>query len=91
MAHLNDSKSSKMKAALLTGAIDDMEVDYAMTLAGGVPGTDPTKTPVEWWMAFFDLVPVAAGHFNDRAFAWLGGLGHTGSLSDRWKKYWEAP
>jgi len=28
-------------------------------------------------------------NWNDAAFAYLGGLGHTGSLPDRWKSFWD--
>lgn len=94
MAHVNDAKFAKMFAAAqvgFTGTSDDMELFYAMFLAGGTPGVSPRTTTVEWWMDYFDDLLIPAGHFDDRAYAWLGGLGYTGTISDRWAQYWSAP
>ncbi len=94
MAHVSDAKYDKMYAVVAAGykgTVDDMDLFYAMFLAGGTPGVSERLTTLEWWMDYFDDLLIPAGHFNDRAFSWLGGLGYTGSISDRWAQYWSAP
>ena len=92
MSHINDDKYAKLLAALGGGAytgpqgINDMELAWLQAQAGVT-----AETIEDAWHDYWDQLVIAAGAFNDRAYAWLGGLGHTGNLSDRWASYWATP
>ena len=95
MSHLNDLKYAKLLAnlggALYTGpkGINDMELAWLKTQTG------VTADQIEdAWHQLWDAVtptPIPDGGFNDRAYAWLGGLGYTqGHINERWAAYWGA-
>jgi len=85
MAHVNDAKLATFELNLLkTGHINDLEVEALQLLHPSVT----SDVIDEAWHQYWDSQLVAAGQFNDRAFAWLGSLGHTDSLSDRWLEFW---
>jgi hypothetical protein len=92
MMAVNDDKFSKLLAALGGGAytgpqtVKDMELNWLKAQAGVT-----ANNIHDCWMEYWDNLVIAAGDFNDRAYAWLGGLGHTGDISDRWASYWAAP
>lgn len=83
--HVNDAKLAALRAELgvTGGQIDDLE--KAWLIQEGATG----ETTMDLW---YDYVSgfVSAGHINDMFYAWLGGLGYTGALSDRWLQYWNA-
>ena len=82
---LLDIKYQKLAAATgLNQSINDMENAW---LAGLTASTGSTP---DLWHTYLDAQLVPAGHLNDRQFAWLGGLGHTGTLQERWLSYWTA-
>lgn len=82
--HINDAKYNRLSTILAKdGHIDDLELEWLQSFTG------VTALDIEGaWHEFFNTLSIAAGNFNDRAFAWLEGLGRTGSLSDRWYAYW---
>ncbi len=95
MSHVNDLRFAKLLTQLGGGAytgpqsINDMELAWLKTQTGVT-----ANQLNDAWHQFWDNItptPIPAGVFNDRAFAWLGGLGYTGSLNDRWLAYWSAP
>jgi len=87
MAQVDDAKLNKIETALVaTGHVDDLEVLWLQSLDVSVTSDDADTA----WHQYWDSQAVAAGNFNDRAYAWLGSLLHTGSLSDRWLSYWSS-
>lgn len=93
MAHVNDEKYRKLSLALVKdGHTRDLEVEWLLSQL--VAYTGPIVLN-DLWMALWDSVTlpavIPAGQFNDRAYAWLAGLGHTqGALNDRWLSYWSS-
>jgi hypothetical protein len=89
VAHVNDEKYRKLSLALLKdGHTRDLEVEWLLGQLGAYTGPVVLN---DLWMALFDQALIPAGQFNDRAYAWLAGLGHTqGSLNDRWLSYWSS-
>lgn len=96
MGSRNDDKHAKLLAALGGGAytgpkhINDMELAWLQAQAG-VTANQLNDAWHEYWDTIVTPATIPAGHFNDRAYAWLGGLGYTGALADRWSAYWAAP
>lgn len=68
--------------------VRDLEIEWLLSQLGVYTGPVVLN---DLWMALFDGAVIPAGHFNDRAYAWLGSLGHTqGQLNDRWLSYWSS-
>ena len=87
MAQIDDAKLNFITTALAkTGHVNDLEIELLQSLHVSVTSDNINDA----WHQYWDSQLVAAGQFNDRAFAWLGGLAHTGSLSDRWLKFWSS-
>ncbi len=89
MAHVNDEKYRKLSLALAKGGhIRDLEDEWLLGQLGAYTGPANVN---DLWMALFDVDLIAAGQFNDRAYAWLASKGHTqGALNDRWLAYWSS-
>lgn len=85
---VNDEKLNKLETALSkVGHISDLEVEWLQSLHVSVT-SDNINTA---WDQYFDSQLIPAGQRNDRAYAWLGGLGYTGTISKRWLDFWSAP
>lgn len=68
--------------------VRDLEVQWLLDQLGAYTGPVVLN---DLWMALWDSAAIPAGQFNDRAYAWLAGLGHTqGALNDRWLAYWSS-
>lgn len=85
---LNDAKLEALRVYLgvLDGQVNQLEVEYLEAL--GASGDSIS----DLWMDYFENnleFPQDRGQFNDMAFGWLGDLGFTGSLSERWITYWQ--
>lgn len=86
--NLNDEKLKALRTYLgvAEGHITQLEKDYLVAL--GASG----DTITDLWMDYLVNVsayPQVRGHLNDMWYAWLGDLGFTGSLNDRWLQYWD--
>ncbi len=68
--------------------IDDLEREWLLAKLGA-SYTGPTHVN-DLWHAYWDSLVVTPGHFNDRAYEWLGTLGHVGSIDDRWFSFWNS-
>lgn len=94
MQQLNDLKYDKILVALggigYTGprGIKDMELLWLQSLIVSVPKPDQVN---DAWYQYLIEQLVSVGSISDMQFEWLGSLGHTGSLSDRWHQYWATP
>ena len=87
MPQIDDAKLNKIETALVkTGHVNDLEVEWLQSLHVSVT----SDCLMDAWQQYWDSQSVAAGAFDDRAYAWLGSLLHTGSLSDRWLKFWSS-
>lgn len=83
---LNDAKYAGLNVALSNPGLSlaEMELDYINGLFSGDIGTIQDA-----WHAYWDFDEQPPGHFNDRAYDWLGSLGHNQlSYNDRWASYW---
>ncbi len=84
---LNDAKLYALRAALVvtSGQITQLTKDWLLSL--GAVG----ETVNNLWMDYLLNVAVPAptpGQLNDMQYDWLGLLGFTGALNDRWLQYW---
>lgn len=85
---ISDAKLLKLETATSsTGTIDDLESEWLLSLLGAYTGPEDIAS---LYHAYWDVLTIPAGHYNDRAYTWLSGLGHTGSLPDRWYTYWNS-
>jgi len=57
--------------------------DLEFLLAAGIP----FKQVNDMWMGYFDTLSIQGSNYNDRMFKWLGDLGFTGSLPDRYSQW----
>ena len=87
MTTIADAKHNKLSTLLAkSGHTADLENEW---LAGE---TGATGTTAKLWHQYLDdQLVVAAGQLNDRFYEWLGILGYSGSLNERWLAYWSAP
>lgn len=87
MTHRNDDKASAL--ATLTGStghVDDLETEWLLSAV-----TTPVSAQVnDLWMELFVQQGVSATDFNGAAYEFLGDLGYTGALPNRWAAYWKA-
>lgn len=70
----------KIRIQAYTVTILSIEDDTHLTLTADFPVSVSSQP--------FWLQNVAAASFNDLAHAYLGSLGHTGALPDRWASFW---
>lgn len=83
MGQYNDCMASALIAqGYNSAAVQDMLYDYLLD-NGGLAGNIN-----DLWHQVWTAQSVAAGTFDDRAYTWLGTLGFTGALSDRWLAFW---
>ena len=89
MPTLMDEKHRALKTlTLVDGTVNDMEVEW---LKGAIVAPIISGQLEDLWDQYWDELLVVAGQHNDRAFAWLGGLGHLQpTLNERWLSYWAA-
>jgi len=89
MTHLQDEKLRALKTVTTNdGTVNDMEAEW---LDGQIVAPSVSMQVNDLWMQYWSEVGVGAGAWNDRAWEWLVGKGHiTGTLSERWKAYWES-
>jgi len=89
MPSMADEKYRKLSLALAKdGHTRDLEVEWLLSGLGAYTGPMVLN---DLWMALFDVALIPAGQFNDRAYAWLAGLGFTqAQLNDRWLAYWSS-
>jgi len=86
MAHVNDLKKSAFQTAIVTTGenIDDLEIEWLQ-----VKGATSNHVNDAWIEVFaLTLVAAATGNYNDDAYAYLGSLGHVGTLNERWFKFY---
>ena len=85
--HRNDDKLSALETLTgSTGHIDDLENEWLLSEI-----TTPVSVHVnDLWLELFIEKGVSATNINDAAYEWLGDLGYTGALADRWAAYWAA-
>lgn len=86
---LNDAKLEALRVYLgvTGGQVTQLEKDYLVLL--GASGDSVN----ELWMDYLEnnsAFPQDPGQFNDMAYGWLGDLGYTGNMNERWKQYWQA-
>jgi len=80
MPHVSDDKN----AAVGGGNTDTSEQAWLKT-----QGATSDQVNDAWLEVFaLTLLGAATGNFNTDAYAYLGGLGHTGALPDRWASFW---
>ena len=71
------------------GATPDLELEW-LQLQPGVVGGSVNDAWNNYWDTL-TLPAILPGTHNDRAFEWLGTLGHDqGTLVERWDSYWRA-
>ena len=94
MAQLNDVKFAALGVAGHSGAINDRYRAWLIAgITGGAPANAASIPDLEraylaqrnFWAANGNL-----RQLNDAWFAYLGSLGHTGSLNERWLSFWAA-
>jgi len=86
MSNRSDDKRSALLTALSVsvGHVNGLERDWLHSA-----GATSNQINAAWLEVFeIALTPNHSGNFNDDAYAYLGGLGHTGSLPDRWAAFW---
>ena len=86
MPHLNDLKKAAFQAALVTTSenIDDLEREWLLS-----KGATSDQVNDAWIEVFaLTLIAVATGNYNDDAYAYLGSLGHDGTINERWFKFY---
>lgn len=66
------------------GSINDEELAFVRSI--GATSTNLRDA----WFQYLALQGFTVGSFNDRAYSWLGSLGHVGTLNERWFAYWAA-
>ena len=86
---LNDAKLEALRVYLgvTDGHVTQLEKDYLVVL--GSVGASIN----ELWMYYFIhnvAHPQTAGEFNAMAYSYLGALGYTGNMNQRWMAYWQA-
>lgn len=85
-------------------SVNGLKWDALATLTGATPPI--TLNELEWlwlstetgetgpvdglWHTYWDNAAIPAGPWNDRANAWLTGLGYAGTLDEKWYQLWEA-
>lgn len=90
MSTTQDLKLAAMRSALGivdgTGTINDLEPLFVASL--GVAVDSPVAN--EAWMQYWDEQSIPPGQWNDRAFEFLGSIGHIvpGDLPGRWFLAW---
>ena len=87
MSQVSDLKLRALRNALstATGHIDDLE--RAWLLFSGATG-EHVQTLWYDYLVNVAASPVAPRHINDMFYEWLGLLGFTGALDDRWLQFW---
>lgn len=86
MGNRTDDKRSALLAALVLteGHVDDLEILWLQSV-----GALSNHINDAWLEVFaLELLAAATGNFNTDAYAYLGALGHTGALPDRWASFW---
>jgi hypothetical protein len=88
MSNRTDDKRDALLALLVVteGNTDDLEVTWLKTVVVATAGVQVN----DLWRRLFVEQGATLDHTNDMAFEWLGGLGYTGALADRWDAYWTA-
>lgn len=64
--------------------INDLARDWLLTQVVAPAGTHLN----DLWLQFFKENGATSNNFNTAAFQFLGLLGFTGALNDRWHAYW---
>ncbi len=83
---VNDLKRSALMTALAVteGHINDLTVAWLQ-----LKGATSTQINGAWVQLFAaTLLGSATGNFNTDAYAYLGSLGHTGAINERWFSFW---
>jgi hypothetical protein len=87
--HVSDAKLEALRYLLGTfdGQIDNLEKEFLL-----MAGASGQSCNALWYDYVGRVAPsfVAKTHINDMYYKWLGNLGFTGSLDDRWEAYWNA-
>ncbi|MEP5568429.1 MAG: hypothetical protein ABJN62_11385 [Halioglobus sp.] len=83
--HINDARQARLE---LSGF--STEQDWLKQATGWEAGD--AEQIQDLWGIFFNMAGYG-GNVSDMAYAYLGGLGHEGSITDRWMAFWsvEAP
>ena len=73
MPQLQDCKHAYFIAntTATSGTVPDLELLWLQTQGA------TSNVTQDAWDEYFDSLGVAAGNYQDRAFAWLGSMGHT--------------
>ena len=82
--NVNDLKLTALAAVAGTNITEKWRT--WLTTTGGVTDTGQSLMDIE--MEYLDGKLVTAGHINDRWYEYLGSLGRTGALADRWLQQW---
>ncbi|RLA19273.1 MAG: hypothetical protein DRQ56_05775, partial [Gammaproteobacteria bacterium] len=86
MTHVNDDKHCALLqlTGQASGTINDMVATWLRAETGA------THSGInDLWHEYWDQELIAPGHFNDRAYEWLQGLGYLGETNnDLWAAYW---
>ena len=85
---VNDEKRDKLIATIVEVGTqqNDLTLDWLRAVNVLTSGTIEDN-----WDVFLTGVLAPPGALQDRQYAWLGGLGHTGALNDRFLQYWSSP
>jgi len=85
-AQINDAKREALIGRGFPGAMQDAERDWLLSVVTTVNG----NTIPDLWYRYLIEQGQAPSSLHDMKYAWLGGLGYTGSLNDRLLAYWIA-
>ena len=86
MSTRSDNKQAALvfQTGVVDGHVDDLEVQWLQTLT-----TSIINDVNDLWNLYWDQLLIPAGNYNDRASAWLTGLGFLqADLSAQWDAYW---
>ena len=90
MPTLNDHKLQALRNELLVpdGQTLDLERQFLITQIAVTPPAG-TFAISDLWHLFWDEAFIGPGHWNDRAYEWLGTKLETDpALNERWFGYW---
>jgi len=84
MSRPDDKRDALLTALVETeGNTEDLEIQWLQS-----KGATSDQVNDAWVEVFAITLVGETGNFNTDAYAYLGGLGHTGALPDRWATFW---
>lgn len=84
MPTINDYKKTALKNLGYTGNINDAEYRYLRALVTPYKGTIP-----DMWKKYLVSLGYTTGTLNDRLMRYFSSLGYTGTINQRWYKFWK--